>query len=51
MNYDEFLETYETIIQHFQLAENSFACFVVGEVKNGNYVGFVQTIRALKKQD
>ena len=53
MNYDEFLETYETIIQRScdQLAENSFAVFVVGEVReNGNYVGFVpDTIRAFEK--
>lgn len=45
MDYDEFIETYNNIIKETvsMLNENSFACFVVSEVrgKNGMYKNFV----------
>ena len=51
MDWDTFLQVYRSIIRKScdKLKENSFACFVVGEVrdKNGNYVGLVSdTIKA-----
>lgn len=45
MSYNNFINIYKSIIEKScnLLKENSFACFVVGEVrdKNGNYYGFV----------
>lgn len=45
MSYSSFINIYKSIIEKScnLLKENSFACFVVGEVrdKNGNYYGFV----------
>jgi DNA modification methylase len=45
MSYSNFINIYKSIIEKScnLLKENSFACFVVGEVrdKNGNYYGFV----------
>mgnify|MGYP003659398554 FL=1 len=45
MSYSSFINIYKNIIEKScnLLKENSFACFVVGEVrdKNGNYYGFV----------
>jgi DNA modification methylase len=45
MSYSGFIKIYKNIIEKScnLLKENSFACFVVGEVrdKNGNYYGFV----------
>lgn len=45
MSYNSFINIYKKIIEKScnLLKENSFACFVVGEVrdKNGNYYGFV----------
>jgi|LUMU01.1.fsa_nt_gb DNA modification methylase len=45
MSYDSFINVYKNIIEKScnLLKKNSFACFVVGEVrdKNGNYYGFV----------
>jgi len=54
MNYDNFLSAYESIIEKSckLLKKDSFACFVVGEVrdKKGNYIGFVSdTIKAFQK--
>lgn len=54
MSYDEFKSVYFDIIKKScsLLKENSFACFVVGEVrdKKGNYYNFVgDTIDAFKK--
>ena len=54
MPYNEFMQSYERIIKKAckLLKRNSFACFVVGEVrnKNGNYYGFVpDTIKAFEK--
>lgn len=51
MPYDKFLETYRSIISRScaMLSENSFAAFVVGDIrdKNGNYRNFVSdTIQA-----
>lgn len=51
MNYSDFLTAYRVIIHKSArlLKPNSFACFVVGEVRDqkGHYVGFVpDTIRA-----
>lgn len=53
MKYKDFLIAYENIIQKScrLLKPYSFACFVVGEVrdKNGHYIGFVpDTIRAFE---
>jgi DNA modification methylase len=52
MNYVDFLKDYREIIQKScdKLNDNSFAVFVVGEVREkGNYVGFVpDTIRAFQ---
>ena len=52
MQYKDFLNDYKEIIRKSceKLNENSFAVFVVGEVReNGNYVGFVpDTIRAFE---
>ena len=52
MNYVDFLKDYREIIQKScdKLNDNSFAVFVVGEVREkGNYVGFVpDTIRAFE---
>ena len=53
MEYDEFLEVYRQIIQksYNKLKDNSFACFVVGEVRDekGQYYNFVpDTIKAFK---
>lgn len=54
MPYNKFLESYERIILKSckLLKEGCFACFVVGEVRDGggNYIGFVpDTINAFKK--
>jgi DNA modification methylase len=54
MNYDNFMTAYTSIIKKScaLLKPNSYACFVVGEVrdKKGNYIGFVpDTINAFKK--
>lgn len=54
MNYKDFLIAYESIILKScrLLKKDSFACFVVGEVrdKKGNYIGFVpDTIKAFQK--
>ena len=54
MNYNDFLIAYESIILKScrLLKKDSFACFVVGEVrdKKGNYIGFVpDTIKAFQK--
>jgi DNA modification methylase len=51
MNYPEFKNIYKTIINKScdLLDDNSFACFVVGEVrdKQGNYINFIgETIQA-----
>lgn len=53
MNYDNFMTAYTSIIKKScaLLKPNSYACFVVGEVrdKKGNYIGFVpDTIRAFE---
>jgi len=54
MNYNTFLEAYESIIDKSAklLKPGGYACFVVGEVrdKKGNYIGFVpDTIKAFEK--
>jgi DNA modification methylase len=54
MNYEYFMNAYEKIIKKScdLLKSGSFACFVVGEVrdKKGNYIGFVpDTIKAFEK--
>lgn len=54
MDYSNFMLAYESIIKKScnLLKENSYACFVVGEVrdKKGNYIGFVpDTIKAFEK--
>lgn len=54
MPHDEFLKAYETIIGKSvqKLKENSFACIVIGEVrdKKGHYINFTQeTINAFEK--
>lgn len=54
MNYNKFLLFYESIIRKSckLLRSGSYACFVVGEVrdKNGYYIGFVpDTIKAFEK--
>lgn len=45
MSYNKFIESYYSIIKKScaLLKRNSYACFVVGEVRNkeGNYIGFV----------
>lgn len=51
LGYADFIQAYRQIIKDtcFLLKDNSFACFVVGEVRNkkGNYYGFVpDTIKA-----
>ena len=53
MNYDNFMTAYTSIIKKScaLLKPNSYACLVVGEVrdKKGNYIGFVpDTIRAFE---
>ena len=52
MDYEHFLNDYREIIQKSckRLNDNSFAVFVVGEVRNGdNFIGFVpDTIQAFK---
>ena len=54
MDYDNFMIAYTSIIKKScdLLKTNSYACFVVGEVRNkkGNYIGFVpDTIKAFEK--
>ena len=54
MNYNDFMIAYTSIIKKScdLLKNNSYACFVVGEVrdKKGNYIGFVpDTIKAFEK--
>ena len=54
MDYSNFMLAYESIINKScnLLKENTYACFVVGEVrdKKGNYIGFVpDTIKAFEK--
>ena len=54
MPYDKFMKAYEEIIAKScnLLKSGSYACFVVGEVRNkkGNYIGFVpDTINAFRK--
>lgn len=54
MPYNEFIQSYEDIIYKSCacLNDNSFACFIVGEVrsKDGSYYGFVpDTIKAFNK--
>lgn len=54
MNYDDFMVAYTSIIHKAckLLKKDSYACFVVGEVrdKKGNYIGFVpDTIKAFKE--
>jgi len=54
MPYDKFMKAYEEIIAKScnLLKSGSYACFVVGEVrdKKGNYIGFVpDTIKAFEK--